>query len=46
MEAFADAVATLLARRGIARAIVVGGSMGGVVAQPSVGPAGCCSPGR
>jgi 3-oxoadipate enol-lactonase len=33
MEAFADAVATLLAERGIARAIVVGGSMGGVVAQ-------------
>jgi pimeloyl-ACP methyl ester carboxylesterase len=33
MEAFADAVAMLLDERGIARAIVVGGSMGGVVAQ-------------
>ncbi len=33
MEAFADAVATLLDERGVARAVVVGGSMGGVVAQ-------------
>jgi pimeloyl-ACP methyl ester carboxylesterase len=33
MAAFADAVAALLDERGIARAIVVGGSMGGVVAQ-------------
>jgi pimeloyl-ACP methyl ester carboxylesterase len=33
MEAFADAVAALLDERGIARAVVVGGSMGGVVAQ-------------
>ena len=33
MEAFADAVAALLDERGIGRAVVVGGSMGGVVAQ-------------
>jgi pimeloyl-ACP methyl ester carboxylesterase len=33
MEAFADAVAALLDERGISQAILVGGSMGGVVAQ-------------
>jgi pimeloyl-ACP methyl ester carboxylesterase len=33
MEAFADALAALLDARGIARAVVAGGSMGGVVAQ-------------
>lgn len=33
MEAYADALAAQLDQRGIAQAIVVGGSMGGVVAQ-------------
>lgn len=33
MEAYADALAGLLDDRGIARAVVAGGSMGGVVAQ-------------
>lgn len=33
MEAYADALATTLQRQGIARVILVGGSMGGVIAQ-------------
>src|SRR5262245_22630542 len=33
MEAYADAVAALLDARGLARVALVGGSMGGVVAQ-------------
>jgi len=33
MEAFADSLAALLDTRGIDRAVIVGGSMGGVVAQ-------------